>query len=77
MSFLESTKMEKLTGNKKKSEVGSCEDCVYYDYDEFLDTYVCTLNLDEDEMVSFLTDKKSECKYFKYYDEYKFVRHQN
>ena len=31
-----------------------CEDCVCYDYDEELEAFVCTTDLDEDEMERFL-----------------------
>ena len=31
-----------------------CEDCVCYDYDGELDSFVCTMDLDEDEMERFL-----------------------
>ena len=27
-----------------------CEDCVYFDYDEEFDDYVCEQSLDEDEL---------------------------
>ena len=34
---------------------GKCESCVYYSYDEEYDDYICEVDLDEDEMVRFLT----------------------
>ena len=34
--------------------VQNCESCEFYDYDEYLDAYVCSVSLDEDEMVNFL-----------------------
>lgn len=66
-------KMEQTT---KKRE-SCCEDCVFYDYDEDWDTYSCQMNLDEDEMVRFLTQKHQSCPYYRYYDEYKSVQKQN
>ena len=33
-----------------------CESCVFYLYDEEYDDYVCDMDLDEDEMMLFLTD---------------------
>lgn len=69
--------IKKKTVRDENSTYGRCEDCVYYDYDELLEESVCTLSLDEDEMVSFLSRKKNGCPYFKFYDEYKLVRHQN
>ena len=55
----------------------NCEYCEYFDYDEEIDADVCTLNLDMDEMVNFMTGHTRECPYFKFYDEYKFVQKQN
>ena len=46
-----------------KKRESSCEDCVFYDYDEDWDTYSCQMNLDEDEMVRFLTQKHQSCPY--------------
>ena len=28
----------------------NCEECVNYDYDEEIDAFVCSMDLDEDEM---------------------------
>ena len=53
-----------------------CEDCEFYDYDEEMDAYVCQVNLDEDEMVSFLSGRTGRCPYYRYYDEYKSVHKQ-
>lgn len=61
----------------QKKQVGNCEDCVFYDYDEDWDSYVCTMNLDEDEMVRFLSGDNRSCPYYRYYDEYKSVQKQN
>ncbi|MBQ8311091.1 MAG: hypothetical protein IJX80_08790 [Clostridia bacterium] len=60
-----------------EKKISNCEDCVFYDYDEDLDSYVCTMNLDEDEMVRFLSGKNQTCPYYRYYDEYKSVQKQN
>ena len=60
----------------KKKQVAKCEDCVFYDYDEDWDSYVCTMNLDEDEMVRFLSGDDRTCPYYRYYDEYKSVQKQ-
>lgn len=61
----------------EKRPDGKCEDCVYYDYDEDYEEDVCTLSLDEDEMVRFMTGKHKGCPYYKFYDEYKSVQKQN
>ena len=60
-------------GHKHKA---SCESCEYYVYDEYDDIYSCSLSLDEDEMAEFLGNSMRECKYYKFYDEYKSVHKQ-
>ena len=62
----------------ERSDKGAanCESCEFYDYDEYLDAYVCDLNLDEDEMVDFLGKNTKGCPYYRYYDEYKSVHKQ-
>ena len=60
-------------GPKRKA---SCESCEYYQYDEYTDSYSCTLNLDEDEMQEFLGGFTKDCHYYKFYDEYKSVHRQ-
>jgi hypothetical protein len=54
----------------------NCESCEFYDYDEYLDAYVCDIRLDEDEMINFLSGKTRSCPYYRYYDEYKSVHKQ-
>ena len=61
----------------KKKMTSNCEFCQYYDYDDEMDSYVCTLDLDEDEMEKFMVYSNRDCPYFKFYDEYKFVQKQN
>ncbi len=61
---------------EKKMKDGSCETCVFYDYDEDWDSYVCTVNLDEDEMAAFLSGSRRTCPYYRFYDEYKSVHKQ-
>lgn len=62
---------------KKQRPASSCESCVYYDYDEYLDAYICTVNLDEDEYRNFLHGDCARCPYYRFYDEYKSVQRQN
>ena len=64
-----------ITLQKKKSNV-NCESCMNYEYDEEYEYYVCTQNLDEDEMYHFLTGHYKECPYYKSDDEYRVVRKQ-
>ena len=44
--------------------------------DEEEECYFCDMNLDEDEMMRFLTGSNDNCHYFQLYDEYAVVRHQ-
>ena len=62
---------------RKKSTATNCESCVHYDYNDEDDMYECSVDLDEDEFLSFLTKKTQGCPYYKFYDEYKSVRRQN
>lgn len=55
----------------------NCETCVYYDYDEDLDAYICTVNLDEDELERFVLGTAQYCPNYRFYDEYKSVQKQN
>ncbi len=60
---------------EKKST--NCEFCANYVYDEDYECYVCTVNLDEDEMYHFLSGTNYSCPYYRSDDEYAVVRHQN
>lgn len=62
---------------KKKSVAVSCEDCVYYDYDEYTDDYSCQMSLDEDEAVRFMQKDTRSCPFYRFHDEYLTVRKQN
>ena len=44
---------------KKKSAGSSCEYCMNYEYDEDYEYYVCTQDLDQDEMYRFITGYKA------------------
>lgn len=59
-----------------KKQVTNCESCVFYDYDEDYESYVCTMNLDQDELGRFLSGQTSSCPYYRFYDEYKSVHKQ-
>ncbi len=54
----------------------NCECCAYYVYDEDYECYSCEMDLDEDEMVRFLSASYENCPYFRLDDEYGVVRHQ-
>lgn len=55
----------------------NCETCANFVLDEQTDCYICDMQLDEDEMLRFLTDDTARCPYYNFYDEYKIVRKQN
>ncbi len=54
----------------------NCEICGYYEYDEENECYVCSVNLDEDEMYNFMSGTVRACPYFQSGDEYRIVRKQ-
>ena len=58
---------------KRKS---NCESCEFYQYDDYTDSYSCSLSLDEDEMANYVSGLTRDCKYYRYYDEYKSVQKQ-
>lgn len=53
-----------------------CESCVFYQYDENYDDYVCDMDLDEDEMVRFLSSQTDSCPYWWPGDDYLTARRQ-
>lgn len=53
-----------------------CETCAYFMYDEDYECYTCDRDLDEDEMVRFLSDSHFVCPYYRCGDEYLVVRKQ-
>ena len=63
--------------NKKNAAKSRCEDCEFYDYDEYYGQMYCKQSLDEDEMERFIRGNTSGCPYFRFYDEYTSVRKQN
>ena len=48
-----------------------CEDCVCCDYDEELEAFVCTMDLDEDEMERFLKGAGTACPFYRPGGDYK------
>ena len=62
--------------------VGSENPCIYsvpnrkQSYDEEYDDYICEMDLDEDEMVRFLTARADSCPYWRPGDEYITARKQ-
>ncbi len=58
-------------------KVSQCDICAYYYYDDEEDQYMCNMNMDEDDMMRFLSSSHNQCPFFHIYDEYKIVRKQN
>jgi hypothetical protein len=61
----------------KPVKVSRCDDCEHYDYDDDFECYYCKIDLDEDEMLHFMSGNSGTCPYYKFYDEYKSVQKQN
>lgn len=40
----------------KNTQRGSCETCTYYTYDEEYESYMCDVNMDEDEYMRLISD---------------------
>lgn len=53
-----------------------CETCSNYEYDEEYGEYICDVNMDEDDLIRFLSDRREGCPYYQDGDEYRIVRHQ-
>lgn len=54
-----------------------CETCEFAVIDEETGDLICNALLDEDEMADFISRNSGRCKYYRFYDEYKFVQKQN
>ena len=59
-----------------KQTKGSCESCTYFTYDEDYESYVCDINMDEDEYMRLISDQHYQCPYYRNGDEYIVVRKQ-
>ena len=66
----------KKTAAVPKYATRNCESCEFYDFDEEWGEYVCSMSLDEDEMIDFLGGNTRSCPNYRYYDEYKSVHKQ-
>ncbi|HBA63064.1 MAG TPA: hypothetical protein DCZ20_04330 [Lachnospiraceae bacterium] len=64
------------TAGRAGKQITSCECCSNYVYDEEYGYYVCEVNLDEDEMMRFMTSTVYACPYYQTDDEYQIVRKQ-
>ena len=53
-----------------------CESCAFFVYDELHDDNICDMDLDEDEMIRFLSSRADSCPYWRPGDEYITARKQ-
>lgn len=53
-----------------------CDDCLYFEYDEGVEDYVCVMALDEDEAERLYRGQYAECPYYRPGDEYTIVKKQ-
>lgn len=65
-----------MAGGKGAARVDKCESCIFYSYDEDYDDYICEMDLDEDEMVRFLSARADACPYWRPGDDYRTARRQ-
>ena len=72
---MDGKKKEKKDAAKKKI-TGSCESCEFFEDDEVYGPS-CAVSLDEDEYLGFVEGRTGACPYYRRYDEYEVVRHQN
>ena len=78
-SFLKHISVLQYSENVPRKEeivMSNCETCMNYEYDEEYEYYVCTKNLDEDEMYRFVKGEFKDCPYYQFGDEYQIVRKQ-
>ena len=78
--FLIYCSLRKVYGKSERGKIkmtqSACDTCAYYSYDEEYECYVCDMDLDEDELVRFLSDTHYQCPYYRNGDEYAVVRKQ-
>lgn len=53
-----------------------CETCANYCYDEEYEEYLCDVNMDEDEYVRIMTNRREVCPFYRNGEEYRVVRKQ-
>lgn len=54
----------------------NCESCVYYTYDEEYEEYICSADMDEDDLAHIALEGYRKCPFWRDGDEYALVRHQ-
>lgn len=63
--------------DSKKPLRSDCDTCENLCYDEEMQEYYCDIDMDEDEMLRFMTYSNYNCPYYRADDEYRIVRKQN
>ena len=53
-----------------------CENCLYYEFDEEMQDYFCTSDMDEDDYARLMQGSQKHCPLWRNGDEYAVVRHQ-
>ena len=53
-----------------------CEDCLFYEFDEDFQEYICTADMDEDDYARMMQETHKQCPFWRNGDEYAVVRHQ-
>ncbi len=54
----------------------SCDDCLYYEFDEDYEEYICSASMDEDDYARLVQGGFRNCPFWRNGDEYAVVRHQ-
>lgn len=53
-----------------------CENCAFYNYDEFYEQYFCDVNMDEDDVARMSQLGTNSCPYYNDGNEYKLAAKQ-
>ncbi|MEE3461542.1 MAG: DUF6472 family protein [Lachnospiraceae bacterium] len=56
-----------------------CDTCAYLEYDEDLEDYICSVDMDEDDyarLMNSMGGREKNCPYYTNGDEYQVVKHQ-
>lgn len=54
----------------------TCEDCLFYEFDEEFQEYICSADMDEDDYARLMQESSKQCPFWRNGDEYAVVRHQ-
>ncbi len=53
-----------------------CDSCLYLAYDELVDEYYCSMNMDQDDLEKLISNRNTSCPYYRMGDEYTIVKKQ-